>query len=309
MGVATVPYKELNKKYANEDSHFMDVNGLAVHYRDEGTGPTLILLHGVASSMQIWDGWAKELGDNYRIIRLDLPGFGLTGSDSANNSDTTEYMVNMLDTFVNQLGLDRFFLAGSSLGGYYAWNYANAHPEKLYKLALVAATGYPQDMPFWIGLASAPVMHWISPYMMPRFMVNQTTASAYADENLLTDEVKQRYFDLTQRSGNRESYVKHFRKLRNMLDDDTLGEKVKDITVPTLLMWGEKDTWVPLDVMRMFHRDLPNSEYLVYEGVGHLPMEEMPVQSSRDADHFFMSELRKVKAHEQETTIKFYDHQ
>ncbi len=309
MGTATVPYNELSKKYTNGSSRYMDVNGLTVHYRDEGNGPPLILLHGVASSLQTWDAWAKELGDNYRIIRLDLPGFGLTGADSAANNETAEYMVDMLDTFVNKLGLDRFFLAGSSLGGYYAWNYASVHPEKLYKLALLGATGYPQDMPFWIGLASFPGIHWITPHMMPRFMVNLTTKSAYADKDLVTDEVKQRYFDFTQRRGNRESYVKHFRMLRNMIDEDSLGEKVKDIMVPTLLMWGEKDTWIPLDVMRMFHRDLPYSEYVVYEGIGHLPMEEVPVQSSRDADHFFMSELRKAKAHPQETDIKFYESQ
>ena len=94
-----------------------------------------------------------------------------------------------------------------------------------------------------------------------------------------------------------------------MVDDETLGEKVKDVVVPTLLMWGENDNWIPLDVMRHFHRDLPYSEYLVYEGVGHLPMEEVPVQSARDANNFFMSELRKPAAHVQESEIKFYDAQ
>jgi len=309
MGTQTVPYDQLSKKYTNSSSRYMDVNGLTIHYRDEGEGPPLVLLHGVASSLHTWDDWVKQLKGRYRIIRLDLPGFGLTGPDSNPDSLSSDYMVSMIDGFVQQLGLDRFFMAGSSLGGFYAWNYAHAHPQKLYKLALVGATGYAQDMPSWLGLASFPGIHWITPHMMPRFMVNQTVKSAYADSDFPSDEVKERYFDFTQRRGNRESYIRHFRLLREMSDNDSLGEKVKEVMVPTLLMWGEEDNWIPLDVMRLFHRDLPYSEYLTYEGIGHLPMEELAVQSARDVNNFFMSEIRKVKDHPQETDIKFYDNQ
>ncbi len=287
----------------------MDVNGLTIHYRDEGTGPPLLLLHGVASSLHTWDAWVKQLKGRYRVIRLDMPGFGLTGPDSAPNAQSAQYMVDMIDAFTQKLGMNRFFLAGNSLGGYYAWNFAAQHPEKLYKLALVNATGYPQDMPFWLGLASFPGIHWITPHMMPKFMVNRTAASAYANEEALTNEVLQRYFDLTLRRGNREAYVLQFRKLRAMADNDALGDKVKEVMVPTLLMWGNLDEWVPLDVMQMFERDLPFSETLVYEGVGHLPMEELPVQSARDLNNFFMSEIRKSKTHPQEDDIKFYDSQ
>lgn len=306
MGTQTLPYDVLAKKYTNESSRYIDVNGLTIHYRDEGSGPPLVLLHGVGSSLHTWDAWVKQLKGQYRIIRLDLPGFGLTGPDSASNQTSAQYMVDMLDGFVSKLSLDRFFLAGSSMGGYYAWNYAATHPEKLYKVALVSAAGYPQDMPFWLGFASFPGIHWITPHMLPRFMLNWTAESAYADEDALSDEAKARYFDMSQRRGNRESYINHFRQLRDMSDNDTLGEKVKDVLVPTLLMWGEKDDWIPLDVMQLFHRDLAYSEYVVYEGVGHLPMEEVPVQSARDVSNFFMSELQQVKHHPQENAIKFY---
>jgi len=307
MGMSTLPYEALSKKYTNETSHYLDVNGLTIHYQVEGEGPPLVLLHGVGSSLHSWDSWVKALKTQYRIYRLDLPGFGLTGDDVGADSTSAEYMVNMLDGFVTKIGLQRFFLVGSSLGGYYAWNYAEAHPEKLYKMVLISAAGYPQEMPFWIGLASFPGVHWITPYMMPKFVVNKTAQSAYFDEQNLTDEVKARYFDLSQRRGNRASYVAHFRQLRKIADDASYSDKVKDVLVPTLLMWGEKDEWIPLDVMTNFHRDLAYSEYIIYEGVGHLPMEEVPVQSARDADHFFMSELQQVMSHPQESQIKFYD--
>lgn len=307
MGTQTLPYEVLSKKYTNDTSHYLDVNGLTIHYQVEGNGPPLVLLHGVGSSLQTWDQWSAELKSQYRIYRLDLPGFGLTGADVGLENESVDYMVNMLDGFVTKLGLQRFFLVGNSLGGYYAWNYAVAHPEKLYKMVLMSASGYPQDMPFWLGLASFPGLHWITPYMMPKFMVNMTAQSAYAHDESLTEDVKARYFDMSQRRGNRASYVSHFRQLRKISDDSAYSEKVKDVLVPTLLMWGEKDEWIPLDVMTKFHRDLAYSEYIIYEGVGHLPMEEVPVQSARDADHFFMSELQQATNHPQESNIKFYD--
>lgn len=309
MGTATVPYDLLAKKYTDSSSQYMDINGLTVHYRIEGKGPPLLLLHGVASSLHTWDPWVEQLKDKYQVIRLDMPGFGLTGPDVDPNSysEDSDYMVEVLNTFTEKLGLKRFFLVGNSLGGYYAWNYAAKYPAKLYKMILMSATGYPQDMPFWLGVASFPGIHWITPHMMPKYLVNKTIYSAYENEGVVTDEVKERYFDMLQRRGNRESYVQHFVNMRDMTNDDTLGEQVKDVVVPTLLMWGAEDKWIPLNVMRHFHRDLPYSEYLVYEAVGHLPMEEIPVQSARDANNFFMSELKQPSEHSQESEIKFYD--
>lgn len=307
MGYKTMPYQELAKKYTNTESKYMEVDGMTIHYRDEGAGPPLLLIHGVSSSLHTWDDWVDQLKDKYRVIRLDLPGFGLTGPDPATHDYDIDYLVNKVDGFMNQLGVHKFFIAGNSLGGYVAWNYALQNPHKLYKMVLMASAGYPQDMPTWIGFASWPVVNWVTPYMMPRFMVNWTIDSAVVDEDKVTEEQRERYFNLTMRDGNRRSYVENFKMLRRNMDDPTMGEAVKDVIVPTLLLWGEQDSWVPLDVMRQFHRDLSYSEYIIYEGIGHLPMEELPVQSARDANNFFMSELRKAQAHPQEDTIKFYD--
>ncbi len=76
LGTQTVPYDQLSKKYTDSNSRYMDVNGLTIHYRDEGEGPPLLLLHGVASSLHTWDDWTDQLKGSYRVIRMDLPGFG-----------------------------------------------------------------------------------------------------------------------------------------------------------------------------------------------------------------------------------------
>ena len=309
MGMSTKPYQELANQYANSTSKYLDVDGLTIHYQEEGSGPPLLLIHGVASSLHTWDGWVAQLKDRYRVIRLDLPGFGLTGPDPAmvDQEITEQYMVEKIQGFMQGLGVQKFFIAGNSLGGYIAWNYAKQYPQNLYKMILLDSAGYPQDMPFWIGFASWPIISWVSPYVMPQYMVNWTIESAYADEDKLTDDVRQRYFDLTLREGNRKSYIEHFKMLRYKAGDEQLGAGVKDVIVPTLLMWGDQDEWIPLEIMERFHADLPYSEYIVYEGVGHVPMEELPIQTARDADNFFMSELKSAQAHPQEDGIKFYD--
>lgn len=306
MGTTTVPYAQLAQTYINGESQYMELDGVTIHYRDEGQGPPLLLLHGVASSLHTWDAWVEQLKDQYRVIRLDLPGFGMTGPDQSAPDYEADYMVDKLNRFTERLGIQKFFLVGNSLGGYYAWNYAAQHPDKLYKLVLMNSAGYPQDVPFWIGFASWPVVNWVTPYMMPKPVVNWTLKSAYADPDKISEESFQRYFDLTLRQGNRASYIKHFMSIREKADDQTVADRVKHVMTPTLLMWGEMDEWIPLDVMQKFHRDLPDSEYIVYEGVGHLPMEELPVQSARDADHFFMSELQAKQLHPQEVSIKYY---
>ncbi len=72
---------ELAPKYASPPSQFMELDGRKIHYRDEGTGATIVLIHGTGASLHTWDEWAKSLKENYRVIRFDLPAYGLTGQD------------------------------------------------------------------------------------------------------------------------------------------------------------------------------------------------------------------------------------
>ena len=121
MGATTIPMEELKKKYAYENSKFITVDGLKVHYIDEGEGPVLLLLHGVCASLHTWDGWVKELKGSYRIIRFDNMGFGLTGP-AVKPEYTIKRYVKFLNSFTTALKLKRFSIAGNSLGGYISWN-------------------------------------------------------------------------------------------------------------------------------------------------------------------------------------------
>jgi pimeloyl-ACP methyl ester carboxylesterase len=124
---------------------------------------------------------------------------------------------------------------------------------------------------------------------MPKFMIDMNIKEAFGDDEKVTDELQQRYFDLIMREGNREALVKVFRTMKEQSQNPHIGDRVKEIQTPTLLMWGDQDEWVPLEVMQQFVQALPNSQSIVYEGVGHMPMEELPDQTSLDAHEFFIS--------------------
>ncbi|MEM8548821.1 MAG: alpha/beta fold hydrolase, partial [Pseudomonadota bacterium] len=111
--------------WLNDASRFVAVAGSDAHYRREGTpgAPVLLLLHGTSSSLHTWDGWVSRLADDYDIVRVDLPGFGLTGP-RADRDYTVSAYVAFLERFVARLGLTQFTIAGNSLGGNIAWRFA-----------------------------------------------------------------------------------------------------------------------------------------------------------------------------------------
>lgn len=286
VGVLSQSPAKLAQKYASEDSKYINIDGLNIHYRDEGNsqGPAVILLHGVASSLHTWDGWVEQLGDSYRLIRLDLPGHGLTGPDK--NGYELDYMLDKIHKFMQRLRIQKAHFAGNSLGGYISWEYAVRYPQQVDKLILIDSAGFPQKMPFIMNFVAWPGIGEMSQVFMPRFMVKRNVKQAYGDEDKVNKELVRRYHDLQLRKGNRGALVKVFRLMKKQSKNPHLGDDVVRVKSPVLLMWGEDDTWVPLSVLEQFKQHLANVEVVTYEGVGHMPMEELPVQSARDARQF-----------------------
>jgi pimeloyl-ACP methyl ester carboxylesterase len=153
-----IPADVLEKKYAVPPSRFVEVDGLRVHYRDEGSGPVLVLIHGLTASLFDWDAWAERLRGRFRVIRLDLPGHGLTGPDPQGRYGWPA-MADLVVRLLDRLGVDRAGVAGNSLGGAVAWQLAARHPDRVDRLILVAPVGYPigGEMPFVLRLLANPV--------------------------------------------------------------------------------------------------------------------------------------------------------
>ena len=274
-----ISVEELKKEYANEHSKFIEINEMQVHFRDEGKGFPIVLVHGTASSLHTWDAWTNELKKTNRVIRMDLPAFGITGPNK--NADySIESYTTFLHSFVEKLNLEKFHLAGNSLGGNIAWNYAAEHPAKVEKLILVDASGLPmnKEPPAIYKMAKSPVLRSLFLYVTPKMLITKNIKEVYADDDKVTDELVTRYHKMALWAGNRQAFIDRA-KTDFKLDAKINTDRLKSIQTPTLLIWGAKDLWIPLDNGKRMNRILVNSKLEVLENSGHVPMEENPKES------------------------------
>ena len=270
---------DLKIAYANDASKFIEIDGMQVHYRDEGKGFPIVLLHGTASSLHTWDDWSKELLKTNRVIRMDLPAFGLTGPNK-----TADYSIKAYTSFLNdlltKLHVEKFYLAGNSLGGNIAWNYAAEHPDKVEKLVLLDASGLPtnKSQPAIFKMAKTPFLNSLFLYVTPKFFIKKNMEEVYADGSKITDELVTRYHKMALRVGNRQAFIDRA-KTDFKLGSKANYNKLKRINTSTLLIWGAQDNWIPLDNGKRMDSILPNSKLVVLENSGHVPMEENPQES------------------------------
>lgn len=290
LGTVSLPVAELQAKYGTAEDRSFSYRGLRVRYRDEGTGPVVFLVHGICSSLETWNGWAEALRGEFRVVRLDVPGFGMTGPAPDVEQYSREGAVSFLDAFAAHLGVSRFSIAGNSLGGYIAWTYAVAHPEHVEKLILVDPVGYHQQVPGLIAFASHPLVRPFARMMMPRAMVEQAITDVYGDAARLDPAVRQRYVDFAMREGNRSAYVDVFSLLRSENESPTLSADIPRIQAPTLVLWGTKDAWIPLEHTERWRRDVPQARVVTFDGLGHVPMEEAPGPTVEVARRFLRAE-------------------
>jgi pimeloyl-ACP methyl ester carboxylesterase len=243
-------------------SRHVVLGGKRIHYCVDGRGPTLLLLHGVVSSLHCWQGWVDQLSPHYRLVRLDLPGFGAS-EHLASDDYSPEHALELIDQLSAHLHLEQFSIAGNSLGGFFAWYYAANRPERVDKLILLDPIGYPQKLPALISLMSLPVLGGL--------------AAALSSEKMLERLLHAR---------TPSALVQISRQLASF--DEDLARQIPRLRCPTMLMWGQADRWVPVELLDAWRRDLPAARVKVYPGVGHVPMEEIPELTARDA-HAFLS--------------------
>ncbi len=276
-----IPLQTLLPQYTDQTSRFLDLNGARVHYRDQGQGPALVLLHGTGASLHTWDAWTAVLSPHFRVLRMDLPGFGLTGPTPTADYSVQAY-VGFLESFRQALGLERFALAGNSLGGHIGWAFALAHPDEVTELILVDPAGFPIAHPAVVfRLARIPLLSRLLTALDPGPMVRRSLRDAYGDPRRVRPELRQRYRDLALRAGNRGAFVDRAQQT----EPDRTAELPR-IKARTLVMWGDQDRLIPPTDADRFVRAIPGAQLVLYPGVGHVPMEEIGERSGRDAQAF-----------------------
>ncbi|EGJ09765.1 alpha/beta fold hydrolase [Rubrivivax benzoatilyticus] len=275
--------ESLVANWAPPPSDFVDLGGQLVHLRDEGprSQVPLVLLHGTSSSLHTWEGWVRSIAPGRRVITLDLPGFGLTGPWAgryAGQRYDGETLARFVLELLDRLGVQRFAVGGNSLGGEVAWRLAAMAPQRVERLILVDASGTvfsSGGMPLAWQFARVPGLGRAFEWVLPRTAVSQGVASAYGDPSRVTAELVDRYFELTLREGNRRALVERLRSARSGEDAD----RISTLRLPTLILWGGRDTIIPPSAGEDFARRIPGSRLVVFPALGHVPHEEDPAQT------------------------------
>lgn len=271
-----LPRDRLEALYLRAAEDIVDVGGAPVHVREDGSkdAPALIFIHGFGSSLHTWEAWVEDLAQDYRVIRFDLPGSGLSPPDPTGRYDD-ERAIDILEMLMDARGLDDATLIGNSLGGRIAWRFAAARPDRVKALVLISPDGF-ESQGFYYGEApDVPPVWSAMRYFLPRAVMRANVASGYGDPSRLTDETLDRYYDLIRGEGAREALLDRTRQ--TILVDPT--PLLPKINAPTLLMWGAKDALIPISNAEDYLRLLPNARLVRFEELGHVPMEEAPAET------------------------------
>lgn len=288
-----IPAATVDAKYSNSQSRFLvSENGSRIHYRDQGqsSGPAVVLIHGAMASLHTWEPWVQILGENYRLVTLDLPAHGLTGQVPSAEYGADAFTA-AIEAVVNELGLDNFVLGGNSMGGGATWRYALENPDRVKAMVLVDSvppshwaqseleTGTERSGPAAFSLLRQGWFRAIAGNLDPAPLIGQGLRSAYNNSPVVDDQLIARYYDLIMREGTRSAILGRTGSF------GAEGNPRQDLSLlyqPTLIMWGEQDAVIPVSVAGQFEDVLPNTKTVIYEDLGHIPMEEDPVRTAAD---------------------------
>lgn len=285
-----VPAAELEARWATPPSAFVTIDGVRLHYRDEGTGPVVVLLHANYASLFMWEPWVAALRDRYRVIRLDLPAHGLTGPEP-NGNYTLERIQGLFERFVDERGLARFTVIGTSIGGTVAMRYTADHPERIERLVLISPGSLEPRVRGRTTPAAVPRAADILGYVTPRAFTRFMLENDYGDPARVSDAVVDEWYSMWRREGNRLAMI-------NLLRQYVSGgveDKIRAVRVPVLLLWGEKNRRVPVSLAYETRDLLENSPEVRLEilpGIGHMLVQEAPRDSARIVRGYLDETLR-----------------
>lgn len=262
------------------DDLYTVIDGLEVRYWDVGEGSPVVLIHGLGGTVETWLPNVDALARRHRVLALDLPGFGRSGRQRLIYSpgSATGFVAGFLD----HLGAGRASIVGNSMGGLVALQLAVDQPWRVERLVLVGSAGLGREVGRLLRLASVP---WLGRYLLSRLtpeeLVVGTVNSVVSNPQSIPRDLIERWIDITSQPGMLDSILQATRAGLTILGQRrriVLRDRLAELRVPTLLIWGSEDPVIPVAHAYAAHRLLPGSQIHVFEGCRHCPQLERPVE-------------------------------
>jgi pimeloyl-ACP methyl ester carboxylesterase len=254
---------------------FVELPGGRCHYREAGEGPPVVLIHGFMYSTVMWESVLEPLSAHFRVLALDLFGWGYSSRDEGRNYDYQLY-ADQLRSFLDALGLERAALVGQSMGGGAAIRFAVQHPERVERLVLVDPSSLPNPLPLAGQLFALPL---VGELLMTAggdaVLAKNLRDHWFHDPARVTPEYVARVGASLRIRGSSWTVLNILRTL-DFGSQEALLDQLAELGLPTLLVWGRQDAAVPLELGRRMQRLLPGAELLVIDDAGHTPHEEHP---------------------------------
>ncbi len=277
------PRPWLEARYLRKPQDLITIEGQQLHVRDLGfkvgvsNQPTLVLIHGFAASLHSYDLWADELARDYRVVLIDLPGQGLSGPDPTGDYSISE-SVSVISHVLDHLALVNVTLIGHSMGGQMAWTLAGSVDPRIARLVLIAPAGFESTDQAYGQTVNLPGFVNLLEWCLPRILVAQGLAGAFGDPQRLTDSIIDRFWNLLRAPGNRHATIERLRQYK-IADPVPM---LRNIQIPTLIMWGTSDQLIPVSNAADYMQHLAHATLRTYDGIGHVPMEELADVTLRD---------------------------
>lgn len=288
-GMLDLSLAELAERYRLPNSKFADIDGVRLHYVDEGQGPVIVLVHASFMSLHSWNDLASRLKDRYRVIRFDQLTNGLTGPDPASDYGL-QHNERLLEALLRQLGVSEITLLGTSSGGTTAFRYAASHPKQVKRLILVNSAGMPRTSATDPNRPRGSALgRWVlSRYKSPSYWRENLTAQ-FGGGTAPPADLVQRVYDMNRRDTLRAEGAAMMKAFQTGDPEKVLGE----IQVPTLVMWGKGNITVSHLEADVIQHWLINASTLKKkrDKVGHYFYLEMPEEFAQDVDDFASGKL------------------
>jgi pimeloyl-ACP methyl ester carboxylesterase len=294
---STVSLAELEARYATPDSRFIDIDGIRVHYMDQGEGPVVVLVHASFMNLRTWDSMAAALSSRYRVIRPDLLISGLTGPDPKGEY-STERNLTIVDGLTRALGVEQFAIVATSSGGTLGFNLAARHPERVTRLVLINSAGMPRTAATNPNRPKGTALsRWLEAKFPSVEGVRKTLALNFVPPHEPPEWLVAMNHDMWRREGRAEQGALQIARFETGDPEAVLGR----ITAPTLILWGLENRTVMHLEADVFQHWLTNAPTLKkkYPGVGHYLYLETPAAVEQDVlaflDGRLDAELRRTQ--------------